>query len=108
MTERRRRPLHEALRHWVSPGGCGPASCDHGRMDDAELGQQLATRAMSLVRAGADRDAVVRVLIGLARGRSSPLELGRARCAAAVDQHPADHAAADAVTLLDRARDELG
>lgn len=75
--------------------------------EEAEAAQRVATRAMSLVRAGSDSEAAVAVLLGFARGQPRALELARARCAAAVDQNPHDRAAGEAVALLDRALEEL-
>lgn len=72
--------------------------------DDAEAARRVATQAMSLIRADADPDAAVTVLLGFVRGQTRTLELARARCAAAVDQNPHDRAAGEAVTLLDRVR----
>jgi hypothetical protein len=62
--------------------------------------QRLATRAMSLVRSGADAGGAIVVLLGLAGHSRADLELARARCLAAVDQDPGDVAAAGAVELL--------
>lgn len=72
--------------------------------DDTEAARRVATRAMSLIRADADPDAAVTVLLGFVRGHRHTLELARARCAAAVDQNPHDRAAGEAVALLDRVR----
>lgn len=72
--------------------------------DDTEAARRVATRAMSLIRADADRGAAVTVLLGVVRGHTPTVELARARCAAAVDQNPHDRAAGEAVALLDRLR----
>lgn len=76
--------------------------------DDTEAARRVATRAMSLIRADADPDAAVTVLLGFVRGHLHTLELARARCAAAVDQDPHDRVAGEAVALLDRVRATMG
>jgi hypothetical protein len=69
----------------------------------ADRARALATRAMSLVRSGADADGAVVVLLGLAGSETGDLELARSRCLAALDQDPSDPTAAAAADLLERA-----
>lgn len=71
--------------------------------DRSALAQRLATRAIALARSRVEAQHAVVVLRGFARGDDAALQLARARCLAAVDQHPADHAARDAVDLLSAA-----
>jgi hypothetical protein len=74
-------------------------------MVDAELARRLATRAIALVRAGADPQAAVTVLQGFAKGDRRALVLARSRCLAASEQDPNDRAALRAVELFDAALD---
>ena len=58
---------------------------------------------MSLVRAGADAEGAVVVLVGLAGTERGDVELARSRCLAALDQDRSDLTAAAAADLLERA-----
>jgi len=71
--------------------------------DRSGLAQRLATKAIALARSRVQAQHAAVVLRGFARGDAVALELARARCLAAVDQHPADRAARDAVDLLSAA-----
>jgi hypothetical protein len=78
----------------------------HAYADEAELGMRLALRALSLIRAGADPDAAVVVLTGLASNNARAVALARARCVAAMDQ--GDPLAGRALSLLDEVQTRMG
>jgi hypothetical protein len=71
----------------------------HSYADTAELGMRLALRALALVRAGADPEGAVIVLLGLASSNGEAVGLARSRCLAAMDQR--DRLAERALVLLD-------
>jgi dienelactone hydrolase len=74
--------------------------------DESTLAQRLATSAIALARSGVRPKPAAVVLRGFSHGRRTALELARARCLAAVDQHAGDMAARRAADLLSEALNE--